>query len=94
MGNVDTTIGYDNITLSGELCVNKNVFYEDEHEVDMVPHFGWRMTIGSGGRMRAATVGAGTTGGPVHVSLNLDGRVIAQHVIDMERRMQYGYPQR
>jgi hypothetical protein len=44
--------------------------------------------------MRAATVGAGTTGGPVHVSLNLDGRVIAQHVIDMERRMQYGYPQR
>lgn len=50
--------------------------------------------VGSGGRMRAATVGAGTTGGPVHVSLNLDGRVIAQHVIDMERRMQYGYPQR
>ena len=47
-----------------------------------------------GGRMRAATVGAATTGSPMHVSLHLDGRVIAQHVIDIERRMQYGYPQR
>jgi hypothetical protein len=47
MGNVDTTIGYDNITLSGEICVNKNVFYEDEREVDIAQHFEWRMIIGS-----------------------------------------------
>ncbi len=46
MGNVDTTIGYDNITLSGEICVNKNVFYEYEREVDIAQHFSWRMIIG------------------------------------------------
>ena len=47
MGTVDTTIGYDNITLSGEICVNKNVFYEDEqHDADIATHFVWRMRIG------------------------------------------------
>jgi len=38
MGNVDTTIGYDNITLGGEICVNKNVFYEDERQADIATH--------------------------------------------------------